>query len=313
MQPYFTPAVPVRIKHPSYSGITHQLVSLPGIIDSMMLSDMLARNQLVASASGMSVAALFPEGVSVECVQHNIPGIAEIHFERSFEGKDVATRILEIHDDRLLIWGVYKSIGILGVYECSRDGVRLLSTQKESKSRLKMPDEKPIFPFPHDSRWNGEIECLWQSPNERSLAWLYRPEGKDTPKQLFVNGRLLHEGRFEMTQTDFVWAPNGLMGGASIFSYGDKDTTCQQIVTPIEVEQIPAGFLLREFLVNCYGRIAAQILDDANASHPVVYNHANDDVELAWNLRFMPDGSIGYNYARQNSVSHMTDELISLR
>ena len=313
MQSFFAPAAPYRIRHPSYNGTTHQLVSLPRIVDATVLSDMLANDQLVASVSGLSVAALFAEGEFVDCVQHNIPGIAEIYFGRQQDGHQVATRILDVHDDCLLVWGVHESLGTLGVYECSSRGVRLLTDHNGISSRVKMLDGNPIFPFPHDSKWNGKIEYVWQSPNERSLAWLYRPDGQDTEQQIFVNGRLLHQGRFEMTRSDFVWAPDGMTGAASIFSFDHYGNTRQEIVTPSTVEQIPNGFLLREFLVNCRGRVSAQILDDANASHPFIYDHANDDVQLAWNLHCMPDGSIGYNYIQQGYISHMTDESIPLR
>lgn len=312
MQPHFELVPPIRIRHPSYSGVTHQLLGLPFVVDSVTLSDMIADNQLVASATGMTIAALFPEGKLRDCIQHNISGFPEIYFRRWLVDKRVETSILEVSDDRLLIWGVHVSSEVLGVYVCDREGVRL-ATEAEYGSELQIRSEQAFFPFPHDREWDGKIECIWQSPKTRSLAWLYRPKGSKAKRQLFINGRLLYEGCFEMESMDFVWAPNGITGGARIFAYELGEDACQKIVTPTLVEQIPTGFLLREFLVDNNGHVAAHVLDGEDTCHPYVYDRPNDEVSLAWNFHWMPDGSIGYNYVQQSRISHMTDEFTSQR
>ncbi|MEK7452485.1 MAG: hypothetical protein AAB664_04040 [Patescibacteria group bacterium] len=314
MQTHFTPAAPLRITHPNYRGTTHQLLQLPQELDVITLEEAWRQKRLLASVSGVSACMLVQEGEYIDSVEHNIPGLSEIYFRRMFSGRFVQTRIKAVYDDRLLIWGVHESSDMLGLYECSCEHIRLVTQNRfEAFGSLHHAEEKSLFPFTHEKEWDGEIEYVWQSLNKQSLAWLFKPTGSENGRQLFLNGRLLHHGQFEMRKTDFVWAPDGIMGGASIVSIGSYEDPCQKIVTPTKVEQIPTGFHLREFLVNTRGEVVASILDDAFVSHPFVRNHPNDQVSFAWNLRWMPDGSIGYNYIQSFHLSHMTDETIHLR
>lgn len=406
MRSVLTQPKPIQIDTSHYSGSISQIHRLPEFCDPRTLSDLIEGNQICASLSGKTVAVIVVKSETCEFIDHNIPRIAKPAFARWLNGQRVETRILDLRDDRLLVWGLHRSFCIPGVYECSQFGVRLVhplsritsfhraqnsfvligGAKKASEEHMfteygvlpldhliafntlydnsvlileevnktafryslgksgfedwfpipQIRGEKPFaiarigrqcvlgthsksgshirllggntFPFPLQEDWEGKIEYLWQSPDERSLVWLVRPNRKKTHRQLYLNGTLLYEGSFLMGQRDLVWSPQSESFGARILSFDDDGQNRQIIITPIIHLKMPTGSLVREFLVDDVGHISAHILDSGYFCYPYIHDRPHTAVGLAWNLHWMNTGGIGYNSVLSSYVYHTSDE-----
>ncbi len=392
-----------------------KLLELHHVFDSSTLSHLVANNQLVANKSGLTVAVIVQENDLVDCIENNVPELFELYFARVLNGKRVQTRILEVLDDRLLVFGVHASTDVLGVYECCVHGVKLVHPlagiervhrtkeglvligilSEESQERHLFTDfgvlaldkrttastlqdgsilildefhDKPyryrvsrngfseLFPiacenkekpfalacvgqsrvlatyqgngsrmhvlgkgkclwFPLKEEWDGKIEYVWQSPSGRSLAWLFKPNGHSA-RQLYLNGMCIHEGSFEMSRYDLVWSPNELMCGAKILYTTKNGMGRQSIVTPAIEQEIRIGTLVREFLVDSKGKIAAYVTDGEYFCFPVVGDHSHDPATIVWNLHWVktqPHNSetletVGYNFSLLSGVYHRSDD-----
>ena len=84
---------------------------------------------------------------------------------------------------------------------------RVLATYQGNRSRMRVLGNGKRLWFPLKEEWDGKIEYIWQSPNSRSLAWLFKPNGCSI-QQLYLNGMCIHEGSFQMSRMDLVWSPN---------------------------------------------------------------------------------------------------------
>lgn len=407
MRTVFSRPKPIQIDTSHYRGSIAQIHRLSEFCDPRILSDLIEGNQICASLSGKTVAVIVVKSETSECVVHNIPKIAKPTFARWHNGQRVATRILDLRDDRLLIWGLHRSFCVPGVFECNQFGVRLvhplsritrlhrtqkgfvliggssddspedqmctehgalsldhliasntlydgsilileevnktafryrlgksgfedwfpiphthgekpfaiarigrqyvLGTHSKSGSHLRLLGGN-TFPFSLEEDWDGKIEHLWQSPDERSLVWLVRPNGKKTHRQLYQNGKLLFEGLFLMNQRDLVWSPANTSFGARVLSFENDGQNQPMLITPKVRLKMPTGSIVKEFLVDDVGHISAHILDNGYFCYPYIHDRPHTAVGLAWNLHWMEKGGIGYNSILSSFVYHTSDE-----
>ncbi|OGL63750.1 hypothetical protein A3C09_02120 [Candidatus Uhrbacteria bacterium RIFCSPHIGHO2_02_FULL_47_44] len=189
----------------------------------------------------------------------------------------------------------------------------VLATRTQIGSRLCVIGGANTLSFPLEETWSGDIEHLWVSPGERSLAWLVRPDRSNSShRALYVNGALVHEGEFHMDDKDLVWAQTGSMLGARIRTEDANGQEKHTIVTP-EVEQdFPSGTFVREFLVDSEGKVAATVTDDGESCYPKIYNRDFQAVPLAWNLTWTPENGIGFNSVLPESVVCRTTDTTEL-
>lgn len=191
----------------------------------------------------------------------------------------------------------------------------VLATRTESGSRLRVVGSANTLTFPLAENWMGDIEQLWVSPSERSLAWLVRPDRSNSSRrELYLNGQLIHEGEFSMNQADLVWAPLGPSLGARITTQDASGQERQSIITQDTQREFPTGTFLREFLIDTDGGIAATITDDGELCYPVMYDRSLQSVPIAWGLHWASSGGIGYSSVLPESIVCLTvDETDLLR
>jgi len=157
--------------------------------------------------------------------------------------------------------------------------------------------------------WIGRIESMFVSPNEQSLAWIVRPEpfNKSLFGEIYLNGRKIHEGEFTCAGDMISWSPSGSVCGIFVRTHSDREGDKQQIITPFVHYTIPADHLMREFLVDDEGGIAATILDDGVYCLPSVAERRHNAGSLAWNLGVV-NGEIGFNSVFSSCIMRTTDQ-----
>lgn len=152
----------------------------------------------------------------------------------------------------------------------------------------------------------GELECLWQSPTENGIAWLTRTMvGGRAHRRLFVNNELFVQGEFTMGPGDLAWSPSGLSAGVHI-RRGLGATGMSALVSSKREIGIRPGRTIDEFVLDASGEIAAWIESDGRFCYPMVRGAPHDAVEMAWNLRFTPEG-ISYNCVMADVIQLVTD------
>lgn len=398
---------PPRVREEKcFRGVIHQIYGFEKPMTSTDLSERIATHRMAVSHDGMFVAVAVAIDQQTERIEHNLFGIPFPRFRLAQQGERQETRILDVCEDRLLIWGLPVGMLTYGVYEVSRKRVRpklvhpfsalhrvcrlqngillfgkesedskgeqawtkfgalsvdgvvsattvsdggflfleqiegkpyryrvaangfenwsaifcrpdeqpallvrvqnqhVLLTRTKTDSRLSVVGSENSLTFPLEEMWKGKIEYLWVSPRERSLAWLVRPDIHSAERELYLNGVLIHAGTFSLNQEDLVWAESGSMLGARIT---DEETGIQSIVTLNEEIELPAGTFLREFLIDRDGNVAATITDNGDLCSPRIYNRLFEPVPIAWNLRWTPEGGIGYNSVLGSTVCRTTD------
>lgn len=189
----------------------------------------------------------------------------------------------------------------------------VIVTKSRAHSRLSVVGADNTLTFPMKEKWQGEIEHLWVSPSERSLAWLVRPDVHSEYRQIYLNGNLIHEGTFSMNEEDLVWAPSGASIGARITTESSQGHEQQSIVTLHEERRFPPGTFLREFLIDTEGKIAATITDKEDFCTPFIYDRKFADVSMAWNLHWASDGGIAYSSVLHSIICTTTDNTEILR
>jgi hypothetical protein len=189
----------------------------------------------------------------------------------------------------------------------------VIATRSRIHSRLSVVGATNTLTFPMKEKWQGEIEHLWVSPSERSLAWLVRPDVHSDYRQIYLNGNLVHEGTFSMNEEDLVWAPSGATLGARITTESAQGQQQQSIVTLHEERCFPPGTFLREFLIDTEGKIAATITDKEDLCTPFIYDRKFADVPMAWNLHWAADGGIAYSSVLHSIICTTTDNTEILR
>lgn len=190
----------------------------------------------------------------------------------------------------------------------------VLATRAQTESRLRVIGSANTLSFSLPESCGGDIERLWVSPGERSLAWLMRPDRFNAShRALYVNGELVHEGEFFMNQGDLVWAPTGAMLGARLTMQNAGGQERQMIVTQETVQEFPSGTFVREFLVDTNGRVAASIVDDGEKCTPYIYGRRFQEVPIAWNLSWTPELGISFNSVVESVVCRTVDETELLR
>lgn len=190
----------------------------------------------------------------------------------------------------------------------------VLATRTQTESRLRVIGSANTLSFSLPETCRGDIERLWVSPSERSLAWLLRPDRSNAShRALYVNGELVHEAEFSMNQADLVWAPTGAMLGARMTTEDVSGHERQLIVTQEAVQEFPSGTFVREFLVDTNGNVAASIVDDGEKCTPYIYGRRFQEVPIAWNLSWTPELGIGFNSVVESVVCRTVDETELLR
>ncbi len=388
-QPSLSGSRDLQILSRDYSGSISWIHNIPTNGNPERVLGLISGQQLVTSSNGKQIAYLVRAGNGFERVAHNLVGVPSVLL-----AGEAGARILKVTSKELVVFGSPDGTDVVGVYEITKNGRRLLLATSEVVSQNSLGplivvcsaddvDEKQVLskrfsfavanetkivflsdgsvlileqigrdyyryvvshdglikdmsripkaqgatPFalvkwlnryflatknesklirlsPEDSlvkkeiALHGNLESFWQSPNQKSIAWLVSdPElGKDF-KKLYVNGFLVYEGEFTVKKNDFVWSPNGVMFGALVrIPIPDSDEQ-QFIITPIVEREITQGQSVKEFLVDNKGQIAATIIQSGRFYHPNVYVRPHDSVPVAWNLSWAVDGGIAYNSA----------------
>jgi len=163
--------------------------------------------------------------------------------------------------------------------------------------------------FDLNKNWSGCVEHFSVSPDEESLALIVRPsKAQPNYREIYLNGECIFQGEFLAEEGNFVWAEHGSMCGLFITSLPSDGGRIPMVVTPTVQLQFPSDKMLREFLVDDTGRVAATIVDNGDFCTPTVYDRIHTAVPLAWNLHFSQDGSVGYNSIQLSCVLHTSDE-----
>lgn len=404
----------------SLRGLIHQIHALEHVrtFDSHRVFTWIADHRMAVSKDGLALARVYSFSAATEHIEHNLSGLVTPAFQSmTRERKEIKTRILEVHSDRLLVWGLPVNMSVCGVYEiragsirpklvrmferldsvmhtpngvCLRgadtldaetecvwtsrgvlpmdallslsvtsdgnflflEGIRdtvyryqfgvrgftnlfpvfrkegeqaialsyvqnqyVLVTRSKSESYMRVLGARNMLSFTLKETWSGEIEHLWVSPSERSLAWCVKPDPqKPAHRALYVNGQCVHEGDFLVNASDFQWAPSGSAFGVRILTLPDVGAEKEQIITSDAITELPAGVFLREFLVDVDGGIAAMITDNGERCSPVIYARSFQEVPCAWNLRWIPGGGISFHSILKEGIVCLTvDETEILR
>lgn len=185
----------------------------------------------------------------------------------------------------------------------------VLAVRTRAGSELRVLDSPNTLSFQLPLQWKGDIEHLWVSPTERSLAWCVKTDrSNSTWRALYLNGELIHEGEFFVRQNDLVWSSSGSMIGVHITSAHVSGQEIHGIVTHDTYMEFEIGTFVREFLIDTDGNIAATIRDNGESCTPQIYTRDFQRVPLAWNLSWTPEGGISFNSVVDGTVRRIVDE-----
>ena len=253
------------------------------------------------------LSALECLGRSGVCLCEN--ALADSAYEKIWSSSESVTG--DDVDSRSVLGGaLYLDFDELPIDLVRVQSLLVLVSRSQFRSRLRIVNADIQLTFPLKEVWRGEIECLWVSPSERSLAWLVRPDANSPNRELYVNGELVHKGMFLLNQQDLVWAQSGSKLGVLITNI---ETNRQSIFTTHQHVEIPDGTFVREFLVDEGGNVAATVEDNGELCTPRIYTRPFESVPLAWNLRWTKEGSISFNSVLGSTVCRTIDSTNLLR
>jgi hypothetical protein len=153
----------------------------------------------------------------------------------------------------------------------------------------------------------GILEMAWNAPCERSIAYLTRVRtASGWIRRLFLNGELVHQGSFTMTQGGMYWSENG----QSFIAVVTETESGQHIlIGPDHRSVLPEGQSVREMLVGNHGTLDAVILTNGSSNLPFVGQRLHGRVPYAWNLHRTSDGSVAYNSIYAGRLMLWTDSM----
>jgi len=249
-----------------------------------------------------------------------------------------------VHDTRVFFGRVLLDGSISFVEQIGHEYFRYLMTQNGLKDWAKISLEKNELPVhlvrlrgssvlvTYDERQNltfvsmldglpllfgipevleGVIEHVWVSPDERSLAWIHRPDPTSSFRYIYLNGVLLYEGIFEIGNQPISWSPLGTQCGISIRSLeAEYSISGEQymVITPMEQMFISPKSFLREFLVGDDGFVASVIQDNAETCTVFVRSRPFAQALTAFNMHWLSSGGIGFNSIQRNVIQFISDE-----
>lgn len=190
-------------------------------------------------------------------------------------------------------------------------GRLMLAVSRGTQSWLVELNRRETGETPARLQVDGDLYGVWSSPSGKTLLMLVHPRGEpENMKRLQLDdGRVVHEGRFQIDPATITWSPSQNAVAVKIREGEGTDRVLRERIVGTGVDhRIATGLHLREFLVDDRGRIAAAIRHDGVYDQPIVGGREGTKVPLAWNLHDTPEGGIAWTTVHDDRILTWTQQ-----
>ncbi len=187
----------------------------------------------------------------------------------------------------------------------------MLAIARGSQSWLVELNRRPRGEVPERIQIDGDLQGVWASPGNKTLAMLIHPRGpwQEVRRLQLSDGRVVFEGAYQMDASSLSWSPNQTELAVKITQCDAFARRFRERIVGTSVDRpLASGLSVREMLVGDSGRLAALIQHDGMYDQPFVDGRAGTKVPLAWNLHYTPEGIISWSTLHDDRILTWTQE-----